>query len=341
MISIIICVYNGESVIERAIKSVIHQTFEMFELIIIDDGSTDNTFNICKMYSKIDNRIRIIQQKNSGIGFARHIGIAEAKGEWIAFLDADDWYAENWIEDLYKATLENNFDIVIGNAYMCYRMDDGSINKYERISMSKAYLFRGCEKEFLVANAIAARINVSSGIDVIANRSIGVVWDKLYKKSFLKANKIDFKKVNLGEDLFFTSKCFSLANEVIYTNVMGYNYFIGGESLSNRHDYQYVEDNQVIIKYYLDNLNLKSEIIRSAIAVSQIRFLKIDMERYFRYSENYCEMLNELKHLLESETFLTAISFAGDRLDDMSEDEKKLVHLIKNKEYEKILSLAL
>lgn len=341
MISIIICVYNGENVIEHAIKSVIKQTFEMLELIIVDDGSTDNTFNICKMYSKIDNRIRIIRQKNSGIGFARHIGIAEAKGEWIAFLDADDWYAENWIEDLYKTTLENNTDIVIGNAYMCYRMDDGSINKYERISMSKNYIFKEREKDFLVANAIAARINFNSGVDVTAKRSIGVVWDKLYKKSFLEVNKIDFEKVNLGEDLFFTSKCFSAASEVVYTNVRGYNYFIGGESLSNRHDYKYVEDNQVIVKYYLDNLNLKSEIIRRAISVSQIRFLKMDIKRYFNYFESHDEALNELEKLLESKTFFMAISFVDDRLDDMSEDEKTIVHLIKNKDYEKILNLAL
>lgn len=332
MISIVICVYNEEKVISKAIESVLMQNFEDYELIIVDDGSIDSTLDICKEYADIDDRIRIIYQQNRGLGYARSIGLAHARGEWITFLDADDWYEKNWIRDLLEPGIKENADIVIGNAYMCYNMKNGTIAREERKAMSKRYIFeKENELNFLVANAIAARINSNSGVDIVGQRSIGTVWDKLYRMSFIKENKINFKDTRFCEDLPFTSKCFTLANKVIYVDAIGYNYLIRENSLSDRHDYKYIEDNQETVKYYLNTLNLKSEIIRRAIAVSQIRFLKIDMERYFSYSENHGEILNELKNLLESETFLAAISLVDDRLDDMSEDEKKLVYLIKKK----------
>ena len=162
MISIVICVYNGEKFIKKAIDSVLKQTFADFELIIVDDGSTDQTSNICKLYAEEDNRIRIIHQTNRGVGYSRRIGLNVAKGEWIAFLDADDWFEPNWIEDLYRETVEEpNVDIVIGNAYMCYEMNDGSIRKEERIAMSQHYVFGKEDSGFLVANTIAITVLVN------------------------------------------------------------------------------------------------------------------------------------------------------------------------------------
>lgn len=340
MISIVICVYNGENVIRRAISSVLKQAFNDFELIIVDDGSTDRTLEICNNYAKLDNRIRIIHQQNCGLGFARRVGLDSAKGDWIAYLDADDWFEANWIKDLFQETLKEELvDIVIGNAYMCYDMGDGGIRKQERVSMSKHYVFHEEEKEFLVANAIAARMNSNSGVAVEGKRSIGTVWDKLYRVDFLRENRLNFKNTYFGEDLPFTSMCFTLANKVVYTETIGYNYYIWENSLSNRHDYQYVLNNQEIVSFYLENLNLKSDIIRRAIAVSQIRFLMIDIERYFDFIKDRERSLIELERLLGSEDFLRAITFGDADLEDMNDIEKHLFMLIKGKKYDEILNV--
>lgn len=341
MISIVICVYNGEKFIKKAIDSVLKQTFADFELIIVDDGSTDQTSNICKLYAEEDNRIRIIHQTNRGLGYSRRIGLNVAKGEWIAFLDADDWFEPNWIEDLYRETVEEpNVDIVIGNAYMCYEMNDGSIRKEERIAMSQHYVFGKEDSGFLIANTIAARINSMNNLPVRGKRSVGTVWDKLYNIEFLRENDINFIDTRLGEDMPFTSTCLTKAQKVVYSDSLGYNYLIVNSSLSHRHDYKYVQFNQDIISYYLQNLDVKLEVVRRAIAVSQVRFLMMDIERYFSYSESRDNVLRELEALIESNDFLCAISYADEKMEDMTNSEKKLFNLIRNKKYEEILKVS-
>jgi len=101
MVSVIIPLYNKEAFIEQAVRSVLHQDFEDFELIIVNDGSTDGSLGIIENIQ--DERIRIIDQQNSGVSVARNVGIQEARFEWISFLDADDWWSENFLSSMMDA----------------------------------------------------------------------------------------------------------------------------------------------------------------------------------------------------------------------------------------------
>ena len=125
-ISVIVPIYNAELYLEQCIESVLNQTLRDIELLLIDDGSTDNSFLICEKYKKRDNRIQLYTNKNVGQGLERNFGIKKSTGEYIAFLDSDDQYKENMLEKLYQRAIETNADMV---SCRIVDMHDGKIIK--------------------------------------------------------------------------------------------------------------------------------------------------------------------------------------------------------------------
>lgn len=118
MISIIVPVYNAESTIEKCLKSIKNQTFTDFEVILIDDGSSDNSGVICDKYSNEDSRFRVFHQKNNGVSCARQAGIEKAQGEYVIHADPDDWVEETMLEDLLKMAIDTNADVVLCDYYI-------------------------------------------------------------------------------------------------------------------------------------------------------------------------------------------------------------------------------
>ena len=113
MISVIVPVYNCEKYIHRCVDSVLSQTYADFELILIDDGSKDNSGKICDDYSKKDSRIKVVHQKNQGVSAARNNGVEISKGEYITFIDSDDWIDKSFLQVLYDACIENDAEISV------------------------------------------------------------------------------------------------------------------------------------------------------------------------------------------------------------------------------------
>ena len=119
-ISIIVPVYNSEKYLGRCIESILGQTFDNFELILVDDGSTDNSLQICSLYAEKDSRIKVIHKKNGGTSDARNTGLAAATGNYITFMDNDDYALTTWLEKMYLATDNEKYDIVKGGFYTAY-----------------------------------------------------------------------------------------------------------------------------------------------------------------------------------------------------------------------------
>ena len=115
MISIIIPIYNVEKYLEKCLDSILNQTYKNLEIILIDDGSTDNSPNICNSYCEKDKRIKIIHKNNEGVSSARNKGIELSKGKYIVFIDSDDYVSNEHIEVLYDCIISNNVDLVISN----------------------------------------------------------------------------------------------------------------------------------------------------------------------------------------------------------------------------------
>ena len=112
LISVIVPVYNVEKYLDKCIQSILGQTYSNIELLLIDDGSTDSSGAICDKYVTQDSRVRVFHKSNEGVSAARNWGLDNAKGEWIAFVDADDWIDSDMYERMYNAAVQNQTDMV-------------------------------------------------------------------------------------------------------------------------------------------------------------------------------------------------------------------------------------
>ena len=169
-ISVIIPAYNVEAYISQCIESVMDQTIQDIEIIIINDGSTDNTGKLCKKYAEDDKRVIYIETPNQGVAAARNMGIEKALSEWLCFVDGDDYLPENSLEILLVNAGDS--DMVIGNYYL---------DKYGRVHREKFFSeeIRNQEKHdktYLIGNALGSVRHGAKGCT-----NIGVPWGRLYR----------------------------------------------------------------------------------------------------------------------------------------------------------------
>ena len=203
LISIIVPVYNVEKYLIRCVNSIIHQTYENIEIILVDDGSTDESGYLCDKLLNEDSRIKTFHKENGGLSDARNYGIARAMGDFLFFVDSDDWVEPEVIEVLIDAIKEEDADIAI-----CGLND---------IVIGEIKNKRGSSNKKVLSNTEAIDTFFNNGDDIGV-----VVWNKLYKKELFE--NIIFEVGKLHEDVFFTPKVLFYANKIIVTNYYGYNY---------------------------------------------------------------------------------------------------------------------
>lgn len=266
MISVIVPIYNVEKYVDKCIKSLLNQSDLDYEIILIDDGSTDSSADIIDKYYNVDN-IRIIHQVNSGVSVARNVGIKLSSGDWITFVDGDDFVEPNFISSLQRTIAINNCDMVVfnykaffneNNVFSC-RMLPYSKNRY--ISEEKDF----CQKRMISQYYL--------GGDNETVVSSGTTWCKLIKKDIIVNNNIKFKPGLIkAQDTVFWLNATEKASKIFFLNESLYNYRLSNNSISSGK--KYLSDsvkmfNMLIIEYrrfiednykddtYLDPLNLR------------------------------------------------------------------------------------
>ena len=132
LISVIIPIYNVEKYLERCLNSVVKQSYSNLEIILVDDGSTDNSLSICQLYESKDERVRVYTKKNGGLSDARNYGIHNSKGQFVALVDSDDWISEDYVQVLYDLLVKYNADV--------------SVAELEE-TFTEELKFEGCEEE--------------------------------------------------------------------------------------------------------------------------------------------------------------------------------------------------
>ncbi|MCT7522584.1 glycosyltransferase [Aliarcobacter cryaerophilus] len=200
-ISVIIPVYNTERYLDKCLNSCINQTFKDIEIILINDGSTDNSFEICKKYLKIDSRIRLFSQENKGQGFSRNFGIMNSKSDFIFFLDSDDYIENNTIKKLYSKVIKDKSDIVIGG---WKRVDEtgNSISLNPIIS------------EDIINSSNKATYIFSGQISLI---SCGILFNKrLFLDNFLFFQNSAYEDVCIVPVIYYLANKISIFNENLY-----------------------------------------------------------------------------------------------------------------------------
>ena len=203
-ITVIVPVYNVENYLEKCLDSLINQTYKNLEIIVINDGSTDNSGEICQEYAQKDNRIVYIEKENGGQSEARNMGLDRMTGSYVTFVDSDDWVELDYVENLYKKITEYQADIAVGNYY--------SFNEAE--GMYYFHIFGdSCYEKVYDNVSIFENLYESQEMKSFALIS---VWGKLYKADLLKHLRFDIGK--LGEDGYLNQKIYLLAEKTIYLN---------------------------------------------------------------------------------------------------------------------------
>ena len=245
LISVIVPVYKVEPYLDRCVQSIVDQTYTNLEIILVDDGSPDRCPQMCDAWAKKDSRIRVIHKENGGLSDARNAGMAVATGEYIAFVDSDDWLACAFIEKLHTAISENNCDAAGCKLKVTY----GEKNEDNP----------GDGKILRIVDRVAA---VS---DLIDDRIRQVVWNKLYKRDLIQ--DIPFAKGKCHEDDFWSYQVLGRITKYAEIDYAGYFYFqrpesIMGESYSlKRLDVlEAREERQIYLKKYLPELADKGQI---------------------------------------------------------------------------------
>ena len=218
-ITVIVPVYNVENYLEKCLDSLINQTYKNIEIIVINDGSTDNSGEICQEYAQKDNRIVYIEKENGGLSDARNVGLDKMTGSYVTFIDSDDWIEQDYIETLYKKIVEYQADIAVGNYY--------SYNEDEETYYFHIYGDSYYEK---VYDNISIFENLYESQEMKSFALISA-WGKLYKAKLF--DYLRFDKGKLGEDGYFNQKIYLSVNKVVYLNKGLYAYRQRSGSITN------------------------------------------------------------------------------------------------------------
>lgn len=203
-ISIIVPVYKVEKYLDRCVNSILAQTFTDFELILVDDGSPDACPKMCDSWARKDTRIKVIHKQNGGAGQSRNIGLENATGKYIGFIDADDWIVKDMYEHLYNLIIGENADVAVCDfTRNCKKLEEGSENVIVKKMDSKAM------QEFFY------RIN--------GEPSYYAIWNRLYKRDILK--DIHFLEGKITEDVMFIYEVTKKAKSMVFSNKKKYMYF--------------------------------------------------------------------------------------------------------------------
>lgn len=236
-ISIVIPVYNVEKYVSKCLQSVVNQTYRNLEIIIVNDGSTDNSVEIVKKYKKIDQRIKLINKENGGLSSARNAGISLVTGQYVTFIDSDDWISSNYIDEMVLETFKYSSDIVSiretlveGNRYQKHLLGTDTGQKVFEGNCADA-LFSFWDTNF--------------------------AWGKLIRTNLIK-DKIEFPVGRNYEDIGTMYKIYDRANTLVISDKASYFYRIRENSITNNIKRSDIED-QIFFLNQIRNYKFKKK----------------------------------------------------------------------------------
>lgn len=310
-ISIIVPVYNAEKFLSRCVSSILGQTYKNIEVILVDDGSKDSSLDLCRYFSSLDNRVKVFHQDNAGAGAARNLGIAQATGDYVGFVDADDWIDSEMYQYLYELMTQYDADMTICEHIRCKDENEAKdiltkiaknkveIADYNRDSYVKKYMKIG-----------------SQTIEYYP-------WNKLYKRSLLVNEQYPIDCTT--EDVVGTYKAVLKAKKIIYSSKVGYFYFYNQESVSS----SFLPEKGMDMLPAWDEVVALSEPFPQYLEWAKINRARIDFNFLFQIStsRNYPEILLKNKPLINE--LISKLKLNKDILlnADISFSRKVLIYL--------------
>lgn len=297
-ISIIVPIYNVEKYLERCIESLIAQTYNHIEIILVNDGSKDNSLEICREYEARDSRIIVIDKENEGVAIARNTGIDKAKGEYVAFIDPDDWAEPEMYESLLKQIKKWQSPVCLCNFY----------KDTKRRSQPKYFEF---EEEVLKGEEIQEQlINNMIGMPDLLPKYVyvmGSVWRGLYSRAFLNEHHLRFvPKLTIMEDLVFMVQVLLKCHKVAIDQGVWYHYVQHANSALHSYNGQLWEDQLVVYELLEESMseaNLEEE-MRNRLDIRYIGMVltAIKNETYARKEGDFKDTISNIKEIFNDET---------------------------------------
>lgn len=272
-ISFVVPIYNMEKYLTRCVESILNQTYKNFELILVDDGSTDRSNIICDELQKQDDRVTVIHKKNGGLSSARNAGIHMATGDYICFVDSDDWIEDSLLEEALLVLEEDDDVFVYG-----HRM----VSKYGEKGQGE--------------DIKACSLNGEEALEkFLENKINGYTWNKIVRRELLLNHNIFFPEGRNYEDVATTYKMLMYAHNVKYTEKVFYNYFINNtESITYKDTLKNLQD------YYLACLEMYQDIkeyyrVHDDAKIKLLECLRINLytQLYIRLSYYLCTHKND------------------------------------------------
>lgn len=310
-ISIIIPVYNAEKYINECVESVLRQNFTDYEVILINDGSMDNSGLICKRLAERDDRIHYIEQENSGVCGARNAGLDVATGVLIFFMDSDDWLEQDSLNVLFSEYQKTNSDMIIADMRFVGDLRTRDLHVFDKS-------FTTTDKEWIDKYEMACigyGYNPNPGTKHNIT-GLGSMGNKLYKRDIIEKNKLRFDPYTLGiyEDNLFVLHYLVNCQSVTYISKVVYNYREVGDSNSRGFKSKTLEINKRIfdrIQEFINTYKLEEkDDYNKAFYIYVIRRLEASLSVYFfakGNTDSYYKRLNELQNILKSNPYNTAI----------------------------------
>lgn len=302
--SVIVPIYKVERYLSKCIESILNQTFSDFELILVDDGSPDNCPVICDEYAAKDGRIKVIHKKNGGLVSARNIGVKASTGEYICYVDGDDWIKENLLETVYnKATKAANPDMVIFGAIRqfedhCVEIPSGApegLYDKERLNMEVyPYMMFDNRKPFY------------SGL------IFPVAWNKIYKRQLLQNHYCEEERIQMGEDNAFIFECLYAAHTIIFLNDYLYVYNqLNNNSFIHSYDPNRFENNQILTSYIEKRIGGKDIILDSQINAFKAYWLIMAVFHEVKSRRKISDARTHIRIKIRETNVLNSISLSG------------------------------
>ena len=238
VISIILPVYNTSSYLEQCLNSIHNQSFKDYELICVDDGSSDNSLEILKKYEKIIKNCKVIYQENQGVATARNVALSNVTGDYIIFIDSDDYIMPNYLERLYNEICNTNSDVVICNFY----------RYYDNLNLRVPVMYK--KKSGIYSNHDILKSLIPD------NLIHSYLWNKIWKRELfdnLKFPDIKYEDIAIMCDLFYKAKKVSIIGDALYSYRIRKTSIVRNYSISTQNDYVKAYG---IIRLFLKEKNL-------------------------------------------------------------------------------------
>ena len=281
-VTVVMPIYNASDYLRPALDTVVEQTLRDIEIICIDDGSTDRSLDIVREYQKRDARIRIVTETNAGPSVARNKGIVRARGKYIAFLDADDFYELNLLEELYNFSEENGLDI--------------SVADYDVYNNKKASFTVAQDSDYGTIFSTSPVTSKNEYPDYILQATTGYVWNKLFKREFLVEKGLSFlPELYVFEDVYFVATCLSMAEKIgKVSKVLSHHRVYSAQSRARifRKHYAEVPAVYVKIKQFLMSKGMYVPLRRSFLNLAASRCYSIYNLLWFDAKERFWSILH-------------------------------------------------